>query len=288
MSKQTHVFRLELPKIDGASEADVKDYVLNAVASMTGALNPEDPLYGAYKGGAVSLKRLVATKESAPATLPAPALKLDEHRWAALWNRLDGYVPEGSFDLVQSAYSAPDRAYHGVAHILHCLRMFDFYRHMFEEPDLVELALWLHDVVYDTHSRDSEERSADLAEGFLREVGLDYHAHAVRALIMCTRHDEPAFGPDAALLADIDLSILGADLETYIKYENGVRQEYSWVQTQDFLYGRKELLMDFVNREQLFQTDVFQDRYGRQARSNLYYELNHVELDLSALHARSV
>ncbi len=74
---------------------------------------------------------------------------LDRQRWDALWQRLGGNPPADAFDALLAAYGGADRHYHSDRHILACLEHFDRWRQLARRPDLVELALWTHDLVYD-------------------------------------------------------------------------------------------------------------------------------------------
>ena len=93
----------------------------------------------------------------------------------------------------------------------------------------MELALWTHDLVYDTRRQDNEAASAERACQWLADAGLAAHAEALREMILATRHQQPSTDSDAALVVDIDLSILGSTAQVYAGYEEAVRQEYAWV-----------------------------------------------------------
>ncbi|HBO2511078.1 TPA: hypothetical protein L4H96_005238, partial [Pseudomonas aeruginosa] len=84
---------------------------------------------------------------------------LDRQRWDALWQRLGGNPPADAFDALLAAYGGADRHYHSDRHILACLEHFDRWRQLALRPDLVELALWTHDLVYDTQRQDNEAAS---------------------------------------------------------------------------------------------------------------------------------
>jgi predicted metal-dependent HD superfamily phosphohydrolase len=46
-------------------------------------------------------------------------------------------------------------------------------------------------------------------------------------LILATRHESVPVDADAALLADIDLAVLGQHAPAFDEYEAGVRSEYA-------------------------------------------------------------
>jgi len=94
-------------------------------------------------------------------------------RWQTLWHRLGGPSnPEPIFSNLQTRYSEPHRAYHNLEHIRDCLAQFDRARHLAVYPAELELALWLHDIIYDTHASDNEEKSAQWAVGTMQAANL--------------------------------------------------------------------------------------------------------------------
>ena len=55
------------------------------------------------------------------------------------------------------------------------------------QPDAMEIALWYHDAIYDTHAADNEEQSATLAAHILRDAAVPE--------VFLTAHDTPEFSP---------------------------------------------------------------------------------------------
>ena len=162
---------------------------------------------------------------------------LDRQRWDALWQRLGGNPPADAFDALLAAYGGADRHYHSDRHILACLEHFDRWRQLARRPDLVELALWTHDLVYDTQRQDNEAASAASTERWLDQAGLAALRPALRELIMATCHQAPPGDADAALVVDLDLD-LAAPAPVYARYEADVRAEYAWVPEPLFRAGR--------------------------------------------------
>ncbi|MBM3734722.1 MAG: N-methyl-D-aspartate receptor NMDAR2C subunit [Acidobacteria bacterium] len=200
-----------------------------------------------------------------------------EHRaalrddWLALWRSLDASGdPEEVFRDLESRYSEPGRAYHGLVHIAHCLGELRGYPAGSEDTTAVEFALWFHDAVYDSRAGDNEERSAALARQAALEAGLPAgFANQVTALILATKHSAEPDSPEARLLTDIDLSILGQPDAVFDNYARGIRQEYAWVPFQDFAQGRRRVLEAFAARNTIFSTPFFRAKYEQIARANL-------------------
>ncbi|OGZ15223.1 MAG: hypothetical protein A3G11_01160 [Candidatus Lloydbacteria bacterium RIFCSPLOWO2_12_FULL_51_9] len=194
-----------------------------------------------------------------------------EQRWVVLWKRLGarGDARAVYTDLV-ARYSEPHRAYHTLEHIGHCLDEFEQVRHLAMNPDAVELALWYHDAIYDTKAKDSEERSATLAVEVARNASLpDSFGQSVANLITATKHASAPIDPDVQLLVDIDLSILGQSEDTFDEYERQVRKEYEWVAKDAFIAGRSAILKSFLDRQTIYSTQFFRDKYESQARANI-------------------
>ncbi len=192
-------------------------------------------------------------------------------RWRALWADLGSDVDLDSlYQRVVAAYDEPHRAYHGLPHLEHCLEQLDAHREEAEAAGEVELALWFHDAVYRPTASDNEERSARWASSAILDAGLSEElAGRVAALVGATRHDAIPEGADARLMVDVDLSILGSPPEAYGRYEEAVRREYRWVPGFIFRRKRRSILGSFLERDAIFTTEPFRERYEAQARSNL-------------------
>ena len=192
-------------------------------------------------------------------------------RWRALWQRL-GAQGDASMvynDLV-TRYSEPHRAYHTLEHIGHCLDEFEQVRHFATNPDAVELGLWYHDAIYDTKAKDSEERSAALAVEVVRSASLsDNLGQSVANLITATKHTSVPTDPDVQLFVDVDLSILGQSGDKFDEYERQVRKEYEWVAEDAFVAGRSAILKSFLDRQNIYSTQFFRNKYETQARQNI-------------------
>jgi predicted metal-dependent HD superfamily phosphohydrolase len=91
----------------------------------------------------------------------------------------------------------------------------------------------------------------------------------VRDLILTTKAHLPGIVSDAALLIDIDLSILGKDAKRFAEFEVGIRSEYEWVPPDVYCSKRAEIMETFLNRERIYTTNSLRDRYEANARRNI-------------------
>ena len=134
----------------------------------------------------------------------------------------------------------------------------------------IELALWLHDSIYDVKRQDNEEKCAEWAQSVAAQAGLSQDAgERIYELVMVTRHSAVPVTNDTKTLVDIDLSILGAKAERFDEYELQVREEYGWVPGLLFRRKRRQILESFVARPRIFNTDYFFERLEHAARANL-------------------
>ena len=168
------------------------------------------------------------------------------------------------------AWSSMGRHYHTVRHLEVCLLELDDASTLARSSAEVELALWFHDAIYRTHRNDNEARSADWAARFLTEHGAAADVVAnVHAFVMATAHAAVELTGDAALVVDIDLSILGKPPAIYDEFERNVRKEYWWVSRSRFANARSGILRSFLDRPSIYHWPHFRERYEASARDNL-------------------
>jgi len=176
-------------------------------------------------------------------------------------------------------YSAPERFYHGMAHVEALLGLATAHSAALADREAVEAAIWFHDAIYDSRRSDNELLSAALAREHLQGVCDGVRLDRIAAMIEATAtHVPPDFNApgarsDAVLFLDMDLAILGAPPATFDAYERATRKEYGWVDEAAWTLGRSRVLRGFLDRERIFRSAVFHDRYERQARANIAMSL---------------
>ena len=135
-------------------------------------------------------------------------------------------------------------------------------RHLARQPDEVEAALWFHDAIYRPGDSNNEEESASLASKLLTSAGArDEVVSRVADLVLATRHDTLPTDPDAQLLCDVDLSVLGREPDRFARFEQQIRREYAWVPEPLYRSTRAEVLAGFLAQPAVYQTEFFRERY---------------------------
>jgi predicted metal-dependent HD superfamily phosphohydrolase len=194
-----------------------------------------------------------------------------EAQWNVLWKRIEAQGdPHPPYHDLAKRLAELHRAYHTMRHILHCLEEMARVRPLAAQPDAMEMALWYHDAIYETHASDNEEQSAALAAHVLRDAAVpEAFVQTVVHFIVATKHHTVAEDPDTRLLVDVDLAILGQPTPIFDAYERHIRQEYAWVHHDAFVEGRTKILRAFLERSTIYATDHFRQHYEAQARINI-------------------
>jgi predicted metal-dependent HD superfamily phosphohydrolase len=180
---------------------------------------------------------------------------------------------------IEQAYSSPMRHYHDARHIEHCLDYLEAVNVGCSDKQLVRLAIFYHDVVYDARASDNEERSAAVAVKRLTDCGLAASAlDSVQRLIMATCHLGNAEKLDEQLIADIDLAELAADWATFVANTRAIRKEYSHVPDTSFNVGRAALFERMLSRPRIYYLDPFRFLFEERARENMWRSIPDLRL----------
>ena len=176
-----------------------------------------------------------------------------------------------TFDDLNAMYSESGRHYHTLNHVRDCLEKAKLGKGIATDLDAVEAALWFHDAFYDTRRHDNEGRSAALARERLVRAGVGRaFAENVERMILFTVHTDRPTDVDAQLVVDIDLSSLGSAREVFARNTESIWREYEGVtDIGTFRRERAGVLQSFLDRDPIYLTRPFRDRYEKLARDNL-------------------
>jgi predicted metal-dependent HD superfamily phosphohydrolase len=200
--------------------------------------------------------------------------------WIALAGNYstDSVLTDAFFEELLKKYTSSRRHYHNLAHIGHLLQLSQQYQAQLQDKDLVDFAIFYHDIIYNVLRKDNEERSAILAVKRLKYLRLpDQKIHSIKLFIEATQtHVIPATMENTADLSfflDFDMSILAAGWPEYQEYANQVRREYRVYPDKLYNAGRKQFLEKSLQSPAIFHTPLFKDQYEAQARANMEKEL---------------
>lgn len=180
-----------------------------------------------------------------------------------------------AYNEIKKRYTERHRRYHAFGHIAHCLGEFnEEVRELALHPEETEMALWLHDVIYDPAKNDNEEQSAAFAIEMLRALQIRNPViFRISRLILWTTHIAMPEGIDAQITVDIDLSPLGAPREKFLSNRKDIRYEYRNKSDEEFRIDTIAFLERFLARPRIFFTEYFITKYEAQAQKNLHTSL---------------
>ena len=179
---------------------------------------------------------------------------------------------EKLWNQIQSAYTTPTRYYHNLNHLLHIyneLKPLKFSQKVWQE---LQFSLFYHDIIYNIKKEDNEKESAIFAKNQLSLLQINKKSiQRISKLINETKVHKPTSQINAYFL-DADLAILGSSNFEYQKYIRNIRKEYSFYTDEPYKKGRKKVLESFLNKEKIFHTQYFYNKYEEQSQNNLLSE----------------
>ena len=213
--------------------------------------------------------------------------KIFEWHLSAINNAIEPVILKELWQDIAVRYNETQRAYHSLQHIRQSFAQFEQIKHHLNQPHIIALVLFYHDVIYTPTRSDNELKSAEYAVEALISYLTAEQCQYIYALIMMTashqiddidKNSDKAKESDAAYLLDMDLSILGASWSEYEQYAKDVRQEYANVSNADYCVGRIEVLEGLLAHLTLYLTDYYHSQLENQARQN-------IEREIKVLHA---
>ena len=173
-----------------------------------------------------------------------------------------------------------NRPYHNLSHLGYIFNMLDIYQSHTDFKSIIEFetAIFGHDYVCDTTQTDNEAKSIKAVTEWIGKryyKSIDY----LTDLIMATTHTSEDLTGDNAVIADIDLSIIGTfNPQTWNNYCRNIRKEYSHLSDSEFAEGRLKFFEQILSRKRIFQTDFFYDLLEKQAIKNISSEVKKLKV----------
>jgi predicted metal-dependent HD superfamily phosphohydrolase len=176
---------------------------------------------------------------------------------------------------IETNYSKKKRHYHTLVHVENVYVQLENIKMNLEDWDTVLFTLFYHDVIYSAIKNDNEEQSALLAEKRMIQLGVtSAKIDKCKNQIIATKQHLQNKNIDTNYFTDADLSILGANWETYFKYLNDVRKEYSIYPNLIYNPGRKKVLQHFLEMDRIYKTTYFYEKLENNAKLNMLREMD--------------
>lgn len=175
---------------------------------------------------------------------------------------------------IKHYHSDLNRKYHNLNHIFHFLRNYYLIEDKIINKDAFLLAIFYHDIIYDTKRNDNELKSAEFAVKTLEKLKVSKSTVSlVNQLILATKSHTLTNNDDINYFIDCDLAVLGEAPTKYNTYKEAVREEYNAVPDFIFDNARLNVVKLFLKQKSIFKTEYFKNRYERNAILNLKKEL---------------
>lgn len=200
---------------------------------------------------------------------------LKEYWNSTILKYTDELYADELFSNILQHYSEKDRHYHNLTHIQKMLDFSFLHADKIQDIETLQLAIFYHDIIYNSLSKNNETDSAALAIEQLSRTNFPKEKiRLVEQFIVSTQKHFPLIvHSDLHYFLDFDLAILGTDRTIYADYAEKIRKEYKWVPA--FLYNknRKKVLQHFLERKHIYFTATFRNQYEIIARENLAFEI---------------
>ncbi|RYH19695.1 hypothetical protein EON65_25660 [archaeon] len=193
-----------------------------------------------------------------------------------------GEISESVWQIISTHYSESHRHYHNLEHIYEMFTNLDLVDNIFtlNDRDVVEFAIFFHDIIYDPSAINNEEASAQLFQHLLSSHLPEDTIDKVFRYIEATKaHNcDDLSDLDLCMFLDLDLLILASAPERYLRYAQSIRQEYLVYSDEDYRVGRIRVLQSFLHPDKtLFFTQSISTMFGDKARENITSELEHLK-----------
>lgn len=189
----------------------------------------------------------------------------------------DNLFLECHWEEIKEFYGEEKREYHNLHHISYMLHLAVNDQTELKDYDILQFAIWYHDIVYRATKSNNELKSAEFAQKQLKSLKIDpKRIKNCFNLIVSTKKHEilNAQNQDNAYLLDWDLAILGTTWESYEAYTQKIRKEYAMYPNFMYKKGRKKVLQHFLERPQIYYTEKYQSLWETIARENIQKELS--------------
>jgi predicted metal-dependent HD superfamily phosphohydrolase len=190
----------------------------------------------------------------------------------ALWLGLADDQPAHAEHVCQvllDRYTEPGRHYHNLDHVRHCLGQARLVRDLLPDTSALNLAIWFHDCVYDPLARDNEARSAALFRELASPLLPSPIEDDVARLVLVTQAGRLPQRDDESYMVDIDLSSFGLPWEPFLADSLAVRAERPHLTDGQYAAQQSRFLNGLLERDAVFTTGFFRERYEAAARSNI-------------------
>ncbi len=194
-------------------------------------------------------------------------------RFKRVWNRnlieSENSTSDEVAKIIINKHQELHRHYHNTSHLTFCLSQHSLAKTKIPNPDIVELSLWFHDVIYIPSSPDNEQASAELFLKLSQGQLPDSMNKAIVNAIKASTHQTTPLTDDEAFVLDIDLASIGLPWEEFNRDNEALRAEAPRIHDNLYYEGKTAFLSTLLKRKRIYYTEYFFKNYEQQARNNI-------------------
>lgn len=166
-------------------------------------------------------------------------------------------------------YGEPHRYYHTTEHLLKMFHLLDELNLSLSRKDMKKIyfAIFFHDLVYNPKLNNNEEKSSEAWLLFAEVNNIDADlCLSINEMILATKKHVKTSNFITNLFLDLDLSILGSSPSEFNKYEESIRNEYSFVPLEIYNIERRKVMVKFNGA---YFTELMEAKFGKNRLNNL-------------------
>jgi len=175
-------------------------------------------------------------------------------------------------------YNSNTRFYHNFTHIKNMVEFALSIKEKIEDFDTFILAIFYHDVIYNSRKSNNEEESAKLAKNHLSLINFNiYKIDIISEMILRSKNHSESKSDDSndlKLFLDTDLLIFASPKNIYQQYVSNIKEEYKHVPKIIFNTKRKQILKNIYSEKYIYKTNLFRTNHEQQAKNNILSEIN--------------
>ena len=180
------------------------------------------------------------------------------------------------FEIIYNMYRKNDK-YHSVHHVFSLLDRLEPLKKCVRNIEMIQAAIWFHDIIYDPKRNDNEEKSKQVFQYYAGTRFSSYFIDNVGMFIMCTKDHklpekdlDPHLLQDLKIFLDLDMSIFDTESKEYSLYAYNIRREYEKT-VPNYEEMRIKFLNSVLEKSNIFYTVYFKDE---KARENINWEID--------------